>query len=116
MMTTLNWQDTPLEVQRIVYRSDIPTYYRDQLQFIAADLSLLEAHEESDPQPGDFWIGCHPVVGWGDADPQRIGWASMIEVPLAVHALLSRTSECSTALTSPDVDDPVASPSIFAFA
>ena len=39
----------------------------------------------TDPRPGDFWVGCHPDRGWGHTDPDRVGWASFVEEPEAVH-------------------------------
>ena len=88
-MIRVNWQNEILAVRRIVLRTDSFADYRANLIPLSQRLGLELADDNSLPQPGDFWIGCHPVRGWGDADPALIGWACTVEVPVAVHALMA---------------------------
>jgi hypothetical protein len=84
-MVRLNWQGEELTVRRLVVRSaDGPGA---AARAPAAAFGLATADDATDPRPGDFWIGCHPAGGWGDADPTRIGWVSGFEVPVALEAL-----------------------------
>jgi hypothetical protein len=86
-MLRINWQEQPLEVGRLVIHRDQGDSYIRKLIELAARLQIEVADEHSNPSPGDFWVGCHPRAGWGDADPNLIGWASVVEVPLAVGIL-----------------------------
>ena len=86
-MLRLNWKDQWLTVSRLVFDTQEQTHYTRQLQETARRDGLPVADPVTDPRPGDFWIGCHPVAGWGDADAELIGWASVVEVPIAVAAV-----------------------------
>jgi hypothetical protein len=83
----VNWQGQQLDVRRLILRRGYRDSYETALLVLAEGLRLTVADDASDPQPGDFWIGCHPRAGWGGADPGRIGWASIVEVPIAVRLL-----------------------------
>ncbi len=72
-MIRMNWQDEPLEINRLVFR-------RGLSRSLDAAIDSLVTR---------FWIGCHPRSGWGEADPRLIGWASVVEAPLAVGLLQS---------------------------
>jgi hypothetical protein len=63
------------------------------LDRLAARFHLEVTDDYADPRPGDFWIGCHPRAGWGDADPDRIGWVGLVEVPLAIGVLRRTAAE-----------------------
>lgn len=86
-MLTVNWQGERLSVRRLLLRSDVGPEFDRALLPLAARHGLEVGDESSDPRAGDFWIGCHPVAGWGASDPAQIGWASVVEVPVAVAAL-----------------------------
>jgi hypothetical protein len=83
----VNWQAQVLNVRRLVFRRGNEFSFDAVLDRLAAGFYLEVADGRAEPRSGDFWIGCHPRAGWGDADPARIGWASLVEVPLAVGVL-----------------------------
>jgi hypothetical protein len=85
------WQDQLLDVRRLVFRRGHEVTFDATLDQLASQFGLAVTDDGADPRPGDFWIGCHPRSGWGAADPERIGWASVVEVPLAV-GVLNRTA------------------------
>ena len=85
-MLRIHWQGQQLNVGRLVFRRNRDSYERS-LRDLATHLQLDVGDDSADPKPGDFWVGCHPRAGWGDADPELIGWASIVEVPLAVGLL-----------------------------
>lgn len=87
---TINWQEQALSVRRIVLRSGEQNYYERSADELAGDLGLEVVDDTVEPRPGDFWVGCHPRVGWGETDPALVGWASFIEVPLAVGLFRAR--------------------------
>jgi hypothetical protein len=87
-MIRIVWQGEELVVGRVVLRRDrrAGAYHRPLCE--AADRGgLAVADQSADPRPGDFWVGCSPEAGWGDADPARTGWAGLLEVPLALRQL-----------------------------
>lgn len=86
-MLRIDWKDQWLAVSRLVFDADDAPSYANQLLSAARRDGLAVADPTALPRPGDFWIGCHPAGGWGDADPDRIGWASLAEVPVAVAAV-----------------------------
>jgi hypothetical protein len=86
-MIRLNWHDQPLRVGRLVYRNESELTFGATLDRLAALLRLDVADDRAEPRPGDFWIGCHPRTGWGGADPEQIGWASLVDVPQAIGVL-----------------------------
>ncbi len=88
-MIRMNWQDEPLEINRLVFRRGLSRSLDAAIDSLVTRLRLESAGDETDPRPGDFWIGCHPRSGWGEADPRLIGWASVVEAPLAVGLLQS---------------------------
>ena len=89
-MIRIDWQGQRLDVRRLVFRPGDGAALVATLT-AAADRHHLEvADDRAEARPGDFWVGCHPRTGWGDADPERVGWASVVEVPVAVEALKRR--------------------------
>ncbi len=110
-MIHVNWQDQWLDVRRLVFRRGHEDTFDAALDRLAARFRLEVTDDGSDPRPGDFWIGCHPRSGWGDADPERIGWASLVEVPLALGVL---NSTAAAAGSSADASAP--RPAAFAVA
>jgi hypothetical protein len=87
-MIRLHWQDELLTVRRLVLRADTRDHFAHTLLPLARRAGLVLGDESADLLAGDFWVGCHPEGGWADADPSRVGWASLVEVPVAVAALL----------------------------
>jgi len=115
----LHWKDEDLSVRRLVLRGDSHEQFSRNLLPLARRTGLTVADESADPAPGDFWVGCHPERGWRGADPARVGWASLVEVPLAVAALLVHentepvfAASAAVERTPPDLDQPV----VFRFA
>jgi hypothetical protein len=88
-MQRIQWREEDLLVDRLVLRKRDRSEMESEALGLADDLGLDTADDTSIPQPGDFWIGCHPAGGWGDADPQRVGWVSYLELPVALFALRS---------------------------
>lgn len=86
-MIRLTWDDIPLDVQRLVVRRDLPAFYLREVRRVALRHGLFVVSPEAMPQPGDFWLGCSPEKGWGDADPQTVGWANLFELETALEAL-----------------------------
>jgi hypothetical protein len=97
----INWQDQVLRVRRLVFRRDRERRCEAVLDGLAERFQLEVADDRAEPQPGDFWIGCHPRAGWGDSDPARIGWVSFVEVPLAVGVLEQAATFDSSAHEEP---------------
>lgn len=90
-MFRLRWHDAHLTVRRLVFRRDDRSHYTRSLLPLARRVGLDVADESAEPRTGDFWVGCQPDSGWG-ADRASIGWASVVEVPVAVAALLAHES------------------------
>jgi hypothetical protein len=86
-MLRLFWQGQNLNVNRLIYRRGLGSQFDDAISAIASRLQIALGDDDSEPRPGDFWIGCHPRTGWGEADPLQIGWASIIETPLVIGLL-----------------------------
>jgi hypothetical protein len=89
-MIRIHWQDEDVTVKRFILRADNSDHYTTAIADLAHRHDVGLADDSTEPAPGDFWLGCHPAKGWGDADATQIGWASIVEVPVAVAALLSR--------------------------
>ena len=83
-MLRVHWQGQTFNVTRLVLPRD-RSVYSNILQSLADRHTLDVSDDRTDPRPGDFWVGCHPDRGWGHTDPDRVGWASFIEEPQAVH-------------------------------
>jgi len=98
-MLRIQWQGQHLDIDRLVFRQNRDSYERS-LSDLASHLRLDVGDDSVDPKPGDFWVGCHPRAGWGDTDPELIGWASVVEVPLAV-GLLNLSAVKAVAEVSP---------------
>ena len=90
-MIHVSWQDQLLNVTRLIFQCGPGCTFGAVLERLASRLDLGTADDRTDPRPGDFWVGCHPRAGWGDADPELTGWASLVDVPLVVD-LLRRTA------------------------
>ncbi|WP_439629955.1 hypothetical protein [Gemmata sp.] len=94
-MIQIQWQDrlltarrnVSLGVRRIIFRSRDEATLGAAVQTIATAAGLDVANEHATPQPGDFWLGCSPRLGWGQLDPDLVGWACSVEVPLALSVL-----------------------------
>lgn len=86
-MLHIHWQNQRLQISRLVFRRESGSSFDGILDSLAARFRLQVADERAEPHPGDFWIGCLPRAGWGHVDTSLIGWASLLEVPLAVGLL-----------------------------
>ncbi|QJW98940.1 hypothetical protein [Frigoriglobus tundricola] len=86
-MIQVHWQDQLLDVRRLVFRRGFAPAFDAVLDRVAGLFHLDVADDRAEPLPGDFWIGCHPRGGWGNADPNLTGWASIIDAPAAVSVL-----------------------------
>ncbi|MFO0937595.1 MAG: hypothetical protein U0798_13890 [Gemmataceae bacterium] len=86
-MVRINWQDVSYDVVRIVMSRDARKQFESCMANITHRYGLQFATESAVPAPGDFWIGCSPDQGWGDADPYRVAWASSFEIREAFAAL-----------------------------
>ncbi len=95
-MIQVNWQDQWLDVRRLVFRRGHERAFDAALDGLAARFRLEVAGDQTEPHPGDFWIGCHPRTGWGNANPELIGWASLVEVPLALGVLKRTAAEAES--------------------
>ncbi|QJX01146.1 hypothetical protein [Frigoriglobus tundricola] len=85
-MLHVHWQNASLVVRRLVFRrADWPTV-GSPVHLLADRAGLLTADESAAPSPGDFWLGCQPLSGWG-ARPESVAWACAVEVPLALALL-----------------------------
>lgn len=89
-MLRVHWQGQPFNVTRLVLPRDHSSY-SNTLRGLADRHGLPVSDDRTDPRPGDFWAGTYPERGWGNADPDLVGWASFIEVPLAVHQFEAAT-------------------------
>ncbi len=90
-------QNVKLKVQRIVFRASDWAMVGPIVQRIADDAGIEIANEHATPTPGDFWLGCSPRLGWGEADPDTMGWACSVEVSLAISVLRAATYESRAA-------------------
>jgi hypothetical protein len=86
-MIRIKWDDAPLIVQRVVVRTDLSPRYQARLRRTAVRHGLFIVSPAATPQPGDFWLGCTPDGGWGDADPRTVGWAGVFDLDSALDAL-----------------------------
>jgi hypothetical protein len=87
-MVRIHWQGQALIVRRIVLgRPTVEGGSGEALRRIAGRGDLVVAAEATEPQEGDFWVGCQPEKGWGEIDFQRIGWANGPETALALAIL-----------------------------
>lgn len=85
-MVKIQWQDVSYQVSRIVVADDVREQYRNALIPVVERFGLELANDCATPRAGDFWIGCSPQGGWGNADPFLTAWASSLEIR---HALFS---------------------------
>lgn len=100
-MVRLNWQGQHLTIDRLVFRQEHRDAYVKTLNELAVRLHLDLGDAAAEPRAGDFWIGCQPRSGWGNAEPELIGFASVIEVPLAVGLLKLSSLEAVEEATTP---------------
>ena len=112
-MLRIEWQNQWLTVRRIVFHTGEPDTYTRALTAAAGRHGLSVSDPATDPRPGDFWIGCHPRGGWGDADPSRIGWASIVEVPVAVAAVRGELRSVERPVRVPDAEAEYVAPFVF---
>lgn len=103
-MFQVHWQDQLLNVRRLVFRRGLEQAFDAVLDRLAERFHLDVADDRAEPLPGDFWIGCHPRGGWGNADPNLTGWASLIEAALAINVLrrAAAWAEPPAPITVPD--------------
>lgn len=99
-MIRIEWEDATLDVQRIAVRRDLPSAYQTRLRRIAVRHGLFIVSPAATPQPGDFWLGCTPDHGWGDADPQLVGWAGLFDLNKAFDVLEVTADERELVLVS----------------
>lgn len=86
-MIRIHWDDAPLDVQRLVVRRDLPPRYLSAVRRLALRHGLFVVTPAARPQPGDFWLGCAPDGGWGDADPRAVGRAGLFDLEAGLDAL-----------------------------
>ena len=120
-MLTLNWKGEQLQVRRLLIHSDTTPEFARRLAPIARRNSLDVGDETSVPQAGDFWVGCNPIGGWGDADPAQVGWASLVEVPVAIAQLqaplqILEDLEFDASAISEGYLEPIANPFVLEYA
>lgn len=99
-MIRLNWKQEDLSIRRLVIPAHSLAGYLNSLLPVARFLDVDIADETVEPRPNDFWLGCSPQRGWGDADPSVVGWASIVEVPIAVKLILALAPRPSTQASS----------------
>lgn len=92
-MLQVNWQEQRLNVLRLVFKCGHKNLCDAALARLVAHFRLEVADDRTEPRPGDFWIACCPRAGWSSTEPDRIGWASAVEVPLAVAVLKHTATE-----------------------
>jgi|SRR5690348_9242010 len=92
-MIQIEWEHSSLDVQRLVVRRDLSPKYLGQLRKIAVRHGLFIVSPAATPQPGDFWLGCMPDDGWGDADPHLVGWVGLFDLETALTALNATADE-----------------------
>ena len=86
-MIRLNWQGESLDVQRLAVRPDLAPHLVRAIRRVAVRCGLFVVSPAAVPQAGDFWLGCMPDGGWGDSDPNEVGWAGWFDLEEAVEAL-----------------------------
>ncbi len=92
-MIRIEWDDHSLDVQRLVVRRELSPTLLARLRRIAVRGGLFIVSPAAMPQAGDFWLGCTPDGGWGDADPCEVGWAGLFALEEAVGALTVSVDE-----------------------
>jgi hypothetical protein len=83
-MVRIHWQDQELNIKRIVLSRAASEALVHTVQTVARERGLAVADEDSEPRPGDFWLGCLPEKGWAASIGHRIGWVLGSEVYLAL--------------------------------
>jgi len=86
-MIRLIWENEVLNVRRVVIRRDLPRAAEWAVRGLADRLGLAVARPDATPQSGDYWLGCSPDAGWGDADPSTIGWVSPFDIEAGLTLL-----------------------------
>lgn len=92
-MIRIDWDDHSLDVQRLVVRRELSPTLLARLRRIAVRGGLFIVSPAAVPQAGDFWLGCTPEGGWGDADASEVGWAGVFSLDDAVDALAVAAEE-----------------------
>ena len=98
-MIRLTWENEVLDVRRVVIRRDLPRAAERAVRGLAGRLGLAVARPDATPQSGDYWLGCSPDAGWGDADPGTVGWVSPFDIEAGL-ALLRGQAAGRAALAS----------------
>jgi hypothetical protein len=86
-MIRVTWQNQNLNVRRLIIRKNDWPQRGAELTALANRTGVSLADDGVVPQAGDFWLGVYPGGGWGNADPALVGWASVVEAPLAAEVL-----------------------------
>lgn len=86
-MVRLTLDDVVLEVRRVVVGRDLPRAFQWAACGLAARLGLPVARPDAAPRPGDYWLGCSPDAGWGDADPAVVGWVGPLDIETGLARL-----------------------------
>lgn len=92
-MIRIDWDDHPFDVQRLVVRRELSPLLLTRLRRIAVRGGLFIVSPAAVPQAGDFWLGCTPDTGWGDADPSEVGWAGLFGLDDAIGVLEATADE-----------------------
>ena len=92
-MIRIDWDDHPLDVQRLVVRRELSPLLLARLRRIAVRSGLFIVSPAAVPQAGDFWLGCTPDSGWGGADASEVGWAGLFGLDDAIRVLETTADE-----------------------
>ncbi|OWK40188.1 hypothetical protein [Fimbriiglobus ruber] len=97
-MIRLTCENEVLNVRRVVVRRDLPLAVDSAVRGLADRYGLDLARPDATPRPGDYWLGCSPDDGWGDADASNVGWVSPFDIESGL-ALLRDQAEGWTLAT-----------------
>lgn len=78
-MGKIEWRGQSFALHRVVIGANLTEQMTNTVYRLAEQHGFTVAGESVVPQPGDFWLGCRPVQGWGD-DPSNIRHALGLEV------------------------------------
>jgi hypothetical protein len=92
-MVRIEWDQRERDVNRLVVRRGLPSDLLAEVRRVALAGGLFIVTSEATPQPGDFWIGCSPDNGWGEADPEMVAWAGVFDLEAALDTLWAASSE-----------------------
>ncbi len=75
-----------LTVQRLVVNSKLPEADNIRFEGERSGLPVILDDVDTEPQPGDLWVGLCPKKGWGDVAGEA-GEARTIEAGIVLHRL-----------------------------